>query len=90
MDSERKQSETKEHPPRVEHNYHDHSNERETEDERDGANERNNEQNFPAKLHYMLSELDNDGMDHIVSWQPHGRCFVIHRQKDFVEKVLPL
>jgi hypothetical protein len=48
------------------------------------------EENFPIKLHYMLLELQRDGLDHIVSWQPHGRCFVVHKQKEFVEHILPL
>lgn len=47
------------------------------------------EENFPIKLHYMLLELQRDGLDHIVSWQPHGRCFVVHKQKEFVEHILP-
>lgn len=28
---------------------------------------------FPVKLHHVLTELKQDGMDHIISWQPHGR-----------------
>jgi HSF-type DNA-binding len=49
-----------------------------------------NVDSFPVRLHYMLSELEKDGMDHIVSWQPHGRCFVVRDQAAFVEKILPL
>jgi hypothetical protein len=48
------------------------------------------EQNLPVKLHYMLSDLETSGMDHIVSWQPHGRCFLVHKQHQFIENVLPL
>ena len=48
------------------------------------------EDNFPVKLHYMIKELETDGMADIVSWQPHGRCFVVHKQLHFVEKILPL
>lgn len=47
-------------------------------------------ENFPAKLHYMLSEIERDGLGHIVSWQPHGRCFMVHKQKEFEQKILPL
>lgn len=32
------------------------------------------DQSFPVRLHYMLSEMEKDGLSHIVSWQPHGRC----------------
>lgn len=38
----------------------------------------------------MLSDMKADGMEHVVSWQPHGRCFRIHNQHMFVEKVLPM
>jgi HSF-type DNA-binding len=54
------------------------------------SNIRNNAaENFPVKLHYMLGELKRDGLDHIVSWQPHGRCFIVHNQKEFEQKILP-
>jgi len=35
--------------------------------------------------HYMLSELEDDNQDHIVSWAPHGRCFVVHDQVSLKE-----
>jgi hypothetical protein len=44
--------------------------------------------NFPDQLHYILSEVKNDGLSHVVSWQPHGRCFKVHDQKLLVDKVL--
>jgi len=40
---------------------------------------------FPLKLHEMLIATAAEGMDDIVSWQPHGRCFLVHKPKDFVE-----
>ncbi|CAB9496763.1 shock factor protein 4 [Seminavis robusta] len=46
------------------------------------------DQSFPVRLHYMLNELEKDGLSHIVSWQPHGRCFLVHDQKKFVDLVL--
>jgi hypothetical protein len=46
--------------------------------------------NFPEKLHYVLSDMEKDGLQHVASWQPHGRCFVVHDKQLFVEKVLPL
>jgi hypothetical protein len=48
------------------------------------------ESNFPERLHYVLSEMEKDGLQHIASWQPHGRCFLIHDLKLFAEKILPL
>jgi hypothetical protein len=73
----------------VVHNYHDHANEFENVAEKTEGSH-SGEESFPYKLHYMLTELEIDGMDNIVSWQPHGRCFLVHNQMAFVEKVLPL
>jgi hypothetical protein len=85
---------------KVVHNYHDYANEVEKVEESLGdlhhmeehtqSSMNRGEQNFPVKLHYMLNELEKDGMDDIVSWQPHGRCFLVHKQQQFVEQVLPL
>jgi HSF-type DNA-binding len=33
---------------------------------------------FPTKLFEMLDLVERDGFSHIISWQPHGRCFVVH------------
>jgi hypothetical protein len=46
--------------------------------------------NFPEILHYVLNDMEKDGLQHVAAWQPHGRCFVVHDQKLFVEKILPL
>lgn len=48
------------------------------------------DRNFPVKLHFMLNEVTNDGLSHIVSWQPHGRCFLVHKQDDFINLILPM
>ena len=48
------------------------------------------DRNFPVKLHFMLNELEADGLSHIVSWQPHGRCFLVHKQDAFVKQILPM
>jgi hypothetical protein len=45
---------------------------------------------FPVKLHYMLSEMEKDGLENIISWQPHGRCFIIHDPNALQERCLPL
>jgi hypothetical protein len=92
MTKEKRINETKAGQPdekMVMPNYHDYASEAEkvpgsTEEPNHGAH------NFPVKLHFMLSELETDGMDDIVSWQPHGRSFLVHKQMQFVEKVLPL
>jgi len=44
---------------------------------------------FPLKLHEMLDEIEKDGLASVISWQPHGRAFVVHKPLLFVEKVLP-
>jgi hypothetical protein len=44
---------------------------------------------FPKRLHEMLSTVAEEGLDHIVSWQPHGRCFLVHNKKRFVEEIMP-
>ena len=44
---------------------------------------------FPLKLHEMLDRIERDGLSHVVSWQPHGRCFVVHDQDKFVEVIMP-
>jgi hypothetical protein len=44
---------------------------------------------FPTKLHVMLSRVEADGLTHIVGWQPHGRCFVIHKPREFVDQIMP-
>jgi hypothetical protein len=70
--------------------YNDYANEAEKVLETSGDELIHGEDNFPVKLHYMIKELETDGMADIVSWQPHGRCFLVHKQQHFVEKVLPL
>jgi hypothetical protein len=44
---------------------------------------------FPVKLYNMLKGVEQEGLEHIVSWQPHGRCFIVHKPKEFVEEIMP-
>jgi hypothetical protein len=44
---------------------------------------------FPVKLYNMLKGVEQEGLGHIVSWQPHGRCFMVHQPKEFVEEIMP-
>ena len=86
----------------VEHNYHDHSHDPIQDDPQDveqteeycSAKKRRGHRGgvavpFPEKLHYMLSRMDQEGTSDVVSWQPHGRCFIVHNAKDFVEDIMP-
>lgn len=45
---------------------------------------------FTERLHYLLGELEKDEMQHIASWQPHGRSFMVHRRHEFERDHLPL
>ena len=46
---------------------------------------------FPEKLFQMLQHIDLQEPDlaSIVSWQPHGRCFLVRDVRRFEEHVLP-
>jgi hypothetical protein len=44
---------------------------------------------FPKVLHRMLDQAEVDGFSEIVSWQPHGRAFLVHDQARFVAEVMP-
>lgn len=45
---------------------------------------------FPWKLHIMLDAMDETRDKSIVCWQPHGKAFMVHKPKNFVEEVMPL
>jgi hypothetical protein len=69
----------------VQHDYHDHSADAAVHYQEEHPARGGVTIPFPLKLHEMLDTLSQDGNDHIVSWQPHGRCFVVHKPKEFVE-----
>lgn len=78
----------------VVHNYHDYSNamdEAEAPQELDTQIRRKSgvKQSFLHTLHEVLELAPKEGYNHIISWQHHGRCFVIHQPKEFVEQVMP-
>ena len=43
---------------------------------------------FPWKLHEMLDDMDEKGDYSLVRWLPHGRAFMVHKPKEFVEKIM--
>jgi hypothetical protein len=47
------------------------------------------EQTFPSKLHYMLDHGLEENEKSIVTWQPHGRAFLVLDQARFVAELLP-
>ena len=74
----------------VQHHYHDHS----ADPIVDPSSVKHKAKGgviipFPVKLHSMLDRIEEDGLAHVVSWQPHGRCFVVHKPKEFVNHVMP-
>ena len=74
------------------HNYHDHANDQDEVDTSDNDGQRRRGGvaiSFPLKLHAVLDQVEMDGLSHIVSWQPHGRAFVIHKPKEFTDHVMP-
>ncbi|MFK7826334.1 MAG: heat shock factor family protein [Oligoflexales bacterium] len=69
----------------VEHNYLDHLNDplilqKENEKAQDS---------FPEKLYQLLSYVEENDLDHVVSWLPHGRSFLVHNDEEFL-KIVPL
>lgn len=44
---------------------------------------------FPERLFEMLRQVEELAISHIVSWQPHGRSFLVHRPREFVSQVMP-
>jgi len=71
----------------VEHHYHDHANEHDLVDERPARGGVTTP--FPIRLHKMLDKMEADGHGDVISWQPHGRCFVVRKPKEFKE-LLPI
>lgn len=77
----------------VRHSYRDHSHEIPLLEELalmgPNALDRTPNAAFPLKLHEILSQIERDGYDNIIGWLPHGRSFKIHKQKEFVDTILP-
>ena len=48
------------------------------------------EPTFPERLHFALENAEKDGYDSAISWQPHGRAFMVHDAERLTEKVLKL
>eukprot|EP00934_Nitzschia_sp_Nitz4_P004336 Nitzschia sp. Nitz4//scaffold133_size116822//2039//3639//NITZ4_003789-RA/size116822-augustus-gene-0.160-mRNA-1//-1//CDS//3329535342//4326//frame0 len=73
----------------VVHNYHDHANDSDDTDVPTSRRRGGVAVSFPQKLHSVLDQVEADGLSHVLSWQPHGRCFVIHQPKEFTDHVMP-
>jgi len=68
----------------VKHDYHDHAHDNAADYEEEHPVRGGVTTPFPLKLHEMLTATAAEGLEDVVSWQPHGRCFVVHKPKDFV------
>jgi HSF-type DNA-binding len=44
---------------------------------------------FPSKLHRMLSDVQESGLENVVSWAPHGRSFKVQDKKTFLADIMP-
>jgi hypothetical protein len=78
----------------MEEEVHDHDDEVVSSDEDNKKHSKRSHrggvtQPFPERLHDMLEHVEQDGLSHIISWQPHGRCFLVHDPKAFVATVMP-
>jgi len=70
------------------HDYHDHANDAPPAVALVGPEKNAESVSFPRKLYNMLNRVERDGVADIISWQPHGRCFVVHRYPEF-KSLLP-
>ena len=81
----------------VEHNYQDHSQDPVYHDTTSAVSSDGKRRGprggvlvpFPEKLYLMLAGVQKEGLEDVVSWQPHGRCFAVHQPQRFVEEVMP-
>lgn len=47
------------------------------------------ELSFPVKLYGLLEDCQGQGLDYIISWQEHGRSFMVADAKQFSARVMP-
>jgi HSF-type DNA-binding len=74
-----------EDPVRVSSWYHDYSSFVPTDPE--SGSEYRPFPRFPEKLFSLLARAGEEGYDHIVSWQPHCRCFIVHKRQAFASQL---
>jgi hypothetical protein len=44
---------------------------------------------FPEKLHRMVDTVEREGLSEVVGFFSHGRAFAIHKQKRFINDIMP-
>jgi hypothetical protein len=52
-------------------------------------NYKTNDGTYVLRIHEMLEDAEKMGNQSIVSWQPHGRAFRIHKEAEFESKIMP-
>lgn len=57
--------------------------------EDDDSDRGKRKKDFPWKLHLMLEDAAREGNEHIVSWNPDGLSFQVHKTDAFLEKIMP-
>ena len=84
-------------PPvfKVTHSYHDYSQTSFTEYMRAHPNQKparvyRHQPSFISSLHNLLEYARATNQESIVSWQPHGRAFIVHEPEEFAKNILPL
>lgn len=80
----------------IQHDYHDHASDPIDFDDFVGESEQAYDKKkggvgtpFPLKLHELLERAEVENLTDIISWQPHGRAFVVHQPKKFVAGLMP-
>ena len=43
---------------------------------------------FPLKLHKLLEQLEKEGKNHIIGWNPDGKSFAVFRPKEFATDIM--
>lgn len=75
----------------VQHDYHDHGCDLDESENGKSKKPRKGPRGgvttpFPVKLHMLLEQNYHEN---VISWQPHGRCFLLRSPKDFLDSVMP-
>ena len=75
----------------VHHNYHEHAYDEVPANVEELYSKGGVAMPFPQKLYEMLDTIEHDEphFSNIIRWQPHGRCFLVLKPKDFATLVLP-
>ena len=79
---------------KIKHNYHDNSGMSfdgymQSHPGHKPAREFKDHMSFPRALHAMLDFVAQSDQTDIVSWNPHGRAFTIHKPEAFTNLLIP-